>query len=158
MTHQSDREILEHILNTLTSINKKTDILNSAVESLHQRMDAIEQRMDAMEQRIDSLEQHVDSLEQHVDSLGRHVIILDNRINALEQSFIVFRIHIENETDRNIAIIAENHLNLNRKLNEALFNSDEISLYRTALNILSNRTDKLEQDVTFLKKHTLKKV
>ena len=46
-------------------------------------------------------------------------------IQELKQSVQDIRMTLENETNRNIKIIAEGHLDLNRKLDEALKSENE---------------------------------
>jgi len=45
---------------------------------------------------------------------------------------------MENESGRNIKIVAEGHLDLNRKLNEALKNDEEKEMLLLRVNILEN--------------------
>lgn len=45
---------------------------------------------------------------------------------------------MENEIGRNIKIVVEGHLDLNRKLNEALKNDEEKEMLTLRVNILEN--------------------
>lgn len=63
-------------------------------------------------------------------------------------------LHLENTTDKNIKLLAENHLTLVDKLNEAIKVSDNTKLYEMKVNLLTERVDKLEQKVDGLKNGT----
>ena len=51
---------------------------------------------------------------------------------------------LENETNRNISIVAEGHLDLNRKLDEALTVENEKEILLIRVNILENEVRKLK--------------
>lgn len=54
---------------------------------------------------------------------------------------------LENETNRNIKIIAEGHLDLNRKLDEALKIDNEKEMLLIRVNILENELRKLKERI-----------
>ena len=64
--------------------------------------------------------------------------IIDQRLTRLES-------HIENVTDKNIRIVAEGHVDLNRKLNEVIHVTSDIKAYHELQNILvSDHEDRLK--------------
>lgn len=54
---------------------------------------------------------------------------------------------LENETNRNIKIIAEGHLDLNRKLDEALKVDNEKEMLLIRVNSLENELRKLKERI-----------
>lgn len=54
---------------------------------------------------------------------------------------------LENETNRNIKIIAEGHLDLNRKLDEALKIDNEKEMLLIRVNSLENELRKLKERI-----------
>ena len=69
---------------------------------------------------------------------------LESRVAKLEQTVSTIKLHLENITDKNISILAENHLMLVQKLNQAVEYSDKNRIYEVKVNYL-------EEDVKFLK-------
>lgn len=61
------------------------------------------------------------------------------------------KLHIENVTDKNISILAENHLSLIDKLNQSIKVSDKNLIYEIQVNNLTDKVNKLEQEVADLK-------
>lgn len=61
-------------------------------------------------------------------------------------------ISLENETNRNIRLLAENHSNLIDKLNQAIKVSDKTAIYEIQVNILTGKVERLEKEFTELKK------
>ena len=102
------------------------------IKSVDSKVDSLKNRLDSLENRFDSLEKKVDTLQENYDKLSEH---------------------IEKVTDHNIAILAENQLELNRKLNTLLEQSDSLSfsMYRTHVTVLTHRVDNLEKEMEILK-------
>ena len=76
----------------------------------------------------------------------------NNRLESVENSITDVKLHLENVTDKNIKIVAEGHLDLNRKLDEALKIQNEKEILQIRLNYLEgeiatikNRLAQLEQ-------------
>ncbi len=69
---------------------------------------------------------------------------LESKVAKLEQTVSAIKLHLENITDKNISILAENHLMLVQKLNQAVEYSDKNQIYEVKVNYL-------EEDVKFLK-------
>ena len=70
----------------------------------------------------------------------------------IDDSITDVKLHLENVTDKNIRIVAEGHLDLNRKLDEALKIQNEKEILQIRLNYLEgeitavkNRLAQLEQ-------------
>lgn len=79
----------------------------------NQKMDLILQKLGGIEGGLASVGEDVRSLQGDVQTLKGDVQTLKDRVTNIE-------ITLENETNRNIQLIAEGHLNLDRKLDEAL--------------------------------------
>lgn len=77
------------------------------------------------------LERHITDVEQHVTNMERHVTNIE--------------LTLENETNRNIQIIAEGHLDLNRKLNEALKVESEKEMLLLRVSILEGELRKVKE-------------
>lgn len=117
----TDSELLKAIE---AMIQKENEPLKQRFDSMEQRFDSMEQRFDSMEQRFDSMEQRFDSLEQEVKSM---------------------KLTLENETNRNIQLIAEGHAILNRRLDEALKINSENELLHVRVNVLENELRKVKE-------------
>lgn len=58
---------------------------------------------------------------------------------------------LENEVNRNIQILAENHLNLVEKLNQAIPAADKNLIYEVKVNYLEGEVRKLKEEFAELK-------
>lgn len=129
--YMTNRELLEAIVIKLDHIDQRLD-------KVEQRLDKVEQRLDKVEQRLDTLEQRFDSLEQRVSNLESGQISMERRITNIELT-------LENEVCRNICTIAEAHLDLSRKFDQALKVKEDDELIRVRLNVLENDVRKIKQ-------------
>lgn len=73
-------------------------------------------------------------------------MILDE-IKALKNDVKSIQLTLENETNKNIKLIAEGHLDLSRKLDEALKIDNEKELLLIRLNSLENEVRKLKDRI-----------
>jgi hypothetical protein len=73
-------------------------------------------------------------------------MILDE-IKSLKESIKDIRLTLENETNRNIRLIAEGHLDLSRKLDEALKVENEKEMLLIRVNSLENEIRKLKAKI-----------
>ena len=72
-------------------------------------------------------------------------------MQELKQRVTGIEITLENETNKNIKLLAENHGNLIDKLNQAIKVSDKTAIYEIQVNILTSKVEKLEKEMAELK-------
>ena len=67
---------------------KRQDVMQGSLDRMESRLDAVESRLDAVESRQDTMQTSLDTLSTEVRNI---------------------KLHLENETDKNIRIIAEQY-------------------------------------------------
>lgn len=72
-------------------------------------------------------------------------------MQELKQRVTGIEVTLENETNKNIKLLAENHGNLIDKLNQAIRVSDKTAIYEIQVNILTGKVEKLEKEIADLK-------
>lgn len=70
---------------------------------------------------------------------------LEERFDKLELEVREIRLTLENETNKNIMRVAEGHLDLSRKLDEALKIENEKEMIAIRVNILENEVRRLKE-------------
>lgn len=73
------------------------------------------------------------------------------KIEKLEQRTINLESTIENETNRNIQLLAENHITLIDKLNQSIKVADKTLMYEVQMTSLKSRVDLLEKELSSIK-------
>ena len=93
----------------------------------------------------------LDLILQKVNDLDNKVTDLDNKVTSLDNKVTGIELHLENVTDKNISLLAENHLSLVNKLNESVKVADKTALYEIQVRILTEKVERLTKDVETLK-------
>lgn len=102
-----------------------------AIAELLQPILAIQEDIQELKRRTSAIEEAVQRLEQCNTELKR-------RTTSIELT-------LENETNRNIRIIAEGHQDLSRKLNDALKVESEKELLLVRVNLLEGELRKVKE-------------
>lgn len=109
------KEDLQAIAGLLVPIETRIGNLESRFDRLENRFDSLESRFDSFESETKS---HFENLEANLRSVDKHVCELDASVSELQRSVRELWLHVENTTDWKIQVVAENHSNLLRKLEE----------------------------------------
>ena len=108
------------------------------LQALYNDMQTVKHKVTSMEDKVTSLDGRVASLEEKVASLDEKVASLDEKVTSMEHEILKINVTLENETNRSIQIIAEGHLDLSRKLNEAIKISSDVKAKQEIQDIYIN--------------------
>lgn len=108
---------------------------NREVDTMTDReiLELILSKMDSMETKMDSLESEVSHIKSDLHGT---------------------KLTLENVTNRNIQLVAENFVDLTRKLDENIKITDQTIAYHVKVNFLSGEVEKLKREVEKLKNKT----
>lgn len=109
---------------------------------------AIADLMKPLENDIQGLKTDVQGLKTETQGLKADVQEINNRTSKIELT-------LENETNRNIKLLAENHVNLIDKLNQAIKPADKLLMYEVQLSGFRIRLEHLEKEVAELKNNNI---
>lgn len=111
----------------------------------NQKMDLILQKLGGIEGGLASVGEDVRLLQGGVQSLKEDVQTLKEDVQSLKERVTNIEITLENETNRNIQLVAEGHLNLDRKLDEALKELHPNTMYHLKVNHLDGEVTKMKR-------------
>ena len=117
-----------------------------------QKLDFLLQKMNQIDTKVDKLDNCIDRLDSRMDQLDSRMDQLDSRMDQLDSRIERIELHLENETDKNIQLLAENHVELINKLNQAIPIADKNLVYEVKVNHLIGEVNRLKEDVEILKK------
>ena len=112
-----------------------------------EKLNLIISEMKEIKQDVTEIKQEVSLVKQDVDQVKQNVSRIDRRITSVE-------LHLENGTDKNIQLIAENFIELTKKLNQAIPVADKNLAYEVKVNYLIEKVQLLEKEVQELKSKT----
>ena len=84
---------------------------------------------------------------ERLDKIDSRLDQMDSRLNKLESKVTEVQMTLENETNKEIRIIAEGHLDLSRKLDDALKVENEKEMLLLRVTRLENELRRLKQKI-----------
>ena len=121
------------------------------MSELNQRTAKLEQGMTEVKQDVADLKQDMTEVKQDVADLKQDVTGLKQDVTGLKQDMTEMKLSLENETNHNIQLLAENHCDLVDKLNQAIPVADKALLNEVQISGLRIRVDSLEKEVAEMK-------
>ncbi len=104
------------------------------------------QKLDLILSEITGIKEDVAGLKTDVAGLKTDVAGLKTDVAILKQKVAGIEVHLENQTDKNIQLIAENFIELTNKLNQAIPVADKNLAYEVKVNYLIEKVQFLEKD------------
>lgn len=133
----TENEMLQAIYSDMQ--NMKNDMQEMKTDMQNMKADMQNMKSDMKEMKTDMQGMKTDMQGMKTDMQGMKTDIRDlkGRVSSIEMT-------LENETNRNIRIIAEGHADLCRKLDEALKVENEKELLLVRTNIMENDIRKIK--------------
>ena len=100
------------------------------------------------------LQNTTEPLQNAITGMQKDITSMQKDITSMQKDVTDVKLHLENITDRNISLLAENHGHLIDKLNQAVKVSDKSCLEEIRVNILTEKVEKLEKEIEELKRKT----
>lgn len=88
---------------------------------------------------------------EKLDLLLEKVGTIENEMQEIKRCTTNIELHLENSTDKNIQLIAENFIELTKKLNQAIPVADKNLAYEVKVNYLAEKVQALEKEIAELK-------
>ena len=118
---------------------------NQKMDLILQKLGGIEGGLASVGEDVRSLQGDMQTLKGDVQTLKEDVQTLKEDVQTLKDRVTNIEITLENETNRNIQLIAEGHLNLARKLDEALKELQPNIMYHLKVNHLDGEVTKMKR-------------
>lgn len=105
--------------------------------------------------KIDAIFEILQTITKDITDMKKDMVNMKEDIQGLKEETKDIRLHIENVTDKNICLLAENYCNLVQKLDENNKVTDNQLAYQIKVNYLISDMEKMKQEVAEIKKHIL---
>lgn len=90
-------------------------------------------------------------MDQKIQPIEKNIADLQSDMQVVKQKVTLLEVTLENETNHNIQLLAENHMNLIDKLNQAIRVSDKTLLYEVQVSSLKSKVEHLEKEIADIK-------
>ncbi len=135
-------------------------MLDEKLKPVTQKLTGLENRMTGMEDKMSGLESRILGLEDKTSGIEGKVTGLEEKVSAIQKisaetqkELTEVKMHIENVTDKNITLLAENYCNLVNKLDENNKVTDVQLAYQIKVNFLIDDMEKMKKEIAELKSH-----
>lgn len=124
-------------------------IIEKTFHPIEYRLKCVEEELGGVRKELDGVKGEVNGVKQELNDVRSEVGGVNQELNDIKRSVagvekIVkdVQLTLENETNRNIQIIAEGHLDLSRKLDEAVKIDNEKEILKLRVNRLESELEK----------------
>lgn len=109
------------------------------------------QKLDLLLSDMQGMKSDMQGMKSDMQGMKSEMQGMKDEIQKLDQKLTQVKVHIENGTDRNIQLVAENFVELTKKLNQAIPVADKNLAYEVKVNYLIERVHELEEEMKKLK-------
>lgn len=106
----------------------------------HEDLQAISLLLNPIQDDIKQIHIDMQQMQDNMQQMQENIGSLSDRVDSIETT-------LENVTNKNISIIAESHLDLSRKLDDALKVENEKELLLIRVNILEDDVKKIKSRI-----------
>ena len=110
-----------------------------------EKIDKLEIHMLSMETDIQGMKTDMQDMKTEMQSMKSDIKGLKSRADELDRKVSDIRIHLENRTDWNIQLLAENFIELTNKLNQAIPVADKNLAYEVKVSYLIDEVQKMKE-------------
>ena len=121
--------------------SEKLDLLIQKFAGVDKRLDGIDARLDGIDARLDGIDARLDGIDTRLDGV-------DARLDNMETDIKDIKLTIENELRVNIQRIAEGHMDLDRKLREALVPNQEMEMLAIKVRMLDTDVKDIQKKIS----------
>ena len=119
----------------LGGVRKELDGVKGEVNGVKQELNDVRSEVGGVNQELNDVRSEVGGVNQELNDIKRSVAGVEKIVKDVQLT-------LENETNRNIQIIAEGHLDLSRKLDEAVKIDNEKEILKLRVNRLESELEK----------------
>ncbi|MDD6444809.1 MAG: hypothetical protein PUF81_03070 [Lachnospiraceae bacterium] len=161
----TDRELLEAIYNDMQLMKAETKSLQDDMKTTKEEMQSMKEEMQSMKAEIRSLQDDMKTVKEEMQSMKAEIKSLQGDMSTakdeietlymdttiIKEKVTRIELTLENETNHNIQLLAENHISIVDKLNDAIRVQDKSSLYEVQISGLKLKLEKLENEIKEIK-------
>ena len=135
----------------LTEVKDDVSVMKNDIFSLKTDVAGLKTDVARLKTDVAGLKSEMIELKNRIGCLEDHMLILEKRMDKMGSLLHKINLHLETETDPGVQLIAESHIDLTRKLNEAIPAADKNLAYEVKVNYLIGEVRELREDVEMLK-------
>ena len=125
--------------------SEKIDLILSEIVGMKSEMQSMKTEMQDIKSETQSMKAEMQDIKSEMQNMKAEMQDMNQRLTKLE-------LHLENYTDKNLELIAENFIELSNKLNRAIPAADKNLAYEVKVNYLIEKVSDIEKRMETLEK------
>ena len=132
--------------------SKKLDLIlfelqgtKSGMQGMKAEMQSMKADIQVLKTDVQDLKTDVQGMKMEIQSMKADIQDLKSDVQDLKRRTTSIELHLENTTDKNIQLLAENFIELTNKLNQAIPVANKNLAYEVKVNYLLEEVDKLKK-------------
>ena len=113
--------------------------------SLVENVKNINSTLNNMNKQFDDVNSKINNMNSQIEDINNQISEMKTDIQNLKSETREISLTLENETNRNIKIIAEGHLDLSRKLDKALTVENEKEMPLIRINMMESEIRRIKE-------------
>ncbi len=150
----TDSEKLDLLLAEIRGTKDEVQSMKKDIRILKDDMKEVKEDVRSLKDDVCTLKGEMKEVKEDIRILKEDVRILKEDVQLLKKKVTCIELHLENSTDHNIQLIAENFIDLTNKLNQAIPAADNNRMYEVKVNYLIEEVKKLADEVSKIKEKT----
>ncbi len=133
----------DKIFELMTKLYNEMNDIKSEVKGIKSEVNDINSEVKDIKSEVNDIKSEVKGIKSEVNDINSEVKGIKSEVKDIKSEVKDIQMTLENETNKNIKIIAEGHFNLNRKLDDSLKVENEKELLLIRVTILENEVRRL---------------
>ena len=125
---------------------------DTKIDAMLETLQTITKDITDMKKEMTDVKRDMIDMKKDMTDMKKDMTNMKEDILGLKEEIKDIRFHIENVTDKNISLLAENYCNLVQKLDENNKVTDSQLAYQIKVNYLISDMEKVKQEVAEIKK------
>ena len=125
---------------------------DTKIDAMLETLQTITKDITDMKKEMTDVKKDMTDMKKDMTDMKEDMTNMKKDILGLKEETKDIRLHIENVTDKNISLLAENYCNLVQKLDENNKVTDSQLAYQIKVNYLISDMEKVKQEVAEIKK------
>lgn len=125
---------------------------DTKIDAMLETLQTITKDITDMKKEMTDVKRDMIDMKKDMTDMKKDMANMKEDILGLKEETKDIRLHIENVTDKNISLLAENYCNLVQKLDENNKVTDSQLAYQIKVNYLISDMEKVKQEVAEIKK------
>lgn len=112
-----------------------------------EKLSEMDTKLSEMDTRFDKVDTRLSEMDGKIQEMDGKIQKMDDKIQKMDGKVLDVQLTLENEINRKIHIIAEGHLDLSRKLDDALRVGNEKEMVLIRVTRLENEVRRLDKRI-----------